>query len=46
VWQQGFRVSALSYNAPDGKDVAPTMAAPPLSLDDLARIAGSVVWFE
>ncbi len=46
VWQQGFRVSALSYNAPDGKDAAPTMAAPPLSLDDLARIAGSVVWFE
>lgn len=46
VWQQGFRVSVLSYNAPDGKDVAPTMAAPPLSLDDLALIAGSVVWFE
>ena len=46
MWQQGFRVSALSYNAPDGKDVAPTKAAPPLSLDDLARIAGSVVWFE
>ena len=46
VWQQGFRVSALSYNAPDGKDVAPTLVEPALSLDDLARVAGSVVWFE
>ena len=46
VWQQGFEVSVLSYNAPEGKNVAPTMAAPPLSLHDLARVAGSAAWFE
>jgi hypothetical protein len=46
VWRRGFEISALSYNAADGKDVAPLMDAPPLSKDDLARLASSDVWFE
>ncbi|MFC4784529.1 hypothetical protein ACT8ZV_08650 [Nocardioides sp. MAHUQ-72] len=45
VWQNGFQVSALSYNAADGKDAAPLTDAPPLSLDDLTAVAGSDVWF-
>jgi hypothetical protein len=45
VWRHGFEVSVVSYNASDGKDVTPLMAAPPLSLDDLALVAGSEAWF-
>jgi hypothetical protein len=46
VWQHGYAVSAISYNAPDGKDVPPTMADPAISLDDLTALAASEVWFE
>ncbi len=45
VWRHGFAVSVLSYNAAEGKDVAPLMAAPPLSLDDLVLVADSDAWF-
>ena len=41
----GYVVSVLSYNAAEGKDVAPTMAEPPLSMDQLTAIATSTVWF-
>ena len=46
VWQHGYVVSALSYNAPDGKDVPPIVDAPPISLEQLTEIARSEVWFE
>lgn len=45
VWQHGFAVSALSYDAADGKGVAPLLPAPPLSPEDLATVAGSDTWF-
>jgi hypothetical protein len=46
VWRRGYAVSVLSYNAADGKDVAPLMAAPPLSIDDLTRVAEDDAWFD
>ncbi len=46
VWQHGYAVSALSYNAPDGKEVPPIMDDPAISLAQLAEIAASEVWFE
>ena len=48
VWAfvHGFVVSAMSYNAPAGKDAVPTLAQPPLSMDDLTMIVTSEVWFE
>lgn len=46
VWRRGFEVSVLSYNAADGKDVAPLMSAPPLSIQDLTRLAEDDAWFE
>jgi hypothetical protein len=46
VWQHGYAVSALSYNAPDGKDVPPVLAAPPISLEQLTQLATSEAWFE
>jgi hypothetical protein len=41
----GYVVSVLSYNAVDGKDVAPIMAEPPLSMDQLIAVATSNTWF-
>ncbi len=41
----GYVVSALSYNAPDGKDVPTTAPSPPLSMDDLTTVVTSEVWF-
>jgi hypothetical protein len=46
VWQHGYVVSAISYNAPEGKMVAPVLDAPPISMDQLTQIASSEVWFE
>lgn len=46
VWRHGFTVSLLSYNAVEGKDVVPLLAEPALSLDELAVIAESEVWFK
>jgi hypothetical protein len=45
VWQHGYAVSLVSYDAPDGKDVAPVLAEPPLSLAELTELASSEVWF-
>lgn len=41
----GYVVSATSYNATDGKGVAPILDAPPLSMDDLTTIVTSDRWF-
>ncbi len=46
VWQHGYIANAISYNAPDGKDVAPVVDAPPIGLEKLTEIASSEVWFE
>ena len=46
VWQHGYIANAISYNAPEGKDVAPVVDAPPISLEKLTEIASSEVWFE
>ncbi len=46
VWQHGYVVSALSYNAPHGKDVPTIMDAPPISVEQLTEVASSEVWFE
>ena len=46
VWQHGYVASAISYNAPDGKDVAPIVDVPPIGLEKLTQIASSDVWFE
>ncbi len=46
VWQHGYIANAVSYNAPDGKDVAPVVDAPPIGLEKLTEIARSEVWFE
>ena len=40
-----LRRQRLSYNAADGKDVAPLMDAPPISLEQLTEIASSEAWF-
>ena len=46
VWSgNGYRVSVLSYNAPGGKDVAPTMPQPPLTKSELEAIASSDLWY-
>lgn len=45
-WTHDYVVTVLSYNAPDGKDVAPTLAAPAISLPDAERIVRSDVWFD
>ena len=44
-WNHGFVVSVLSYDAPDGKDVAPVAPAPTLTAAELERVATSEVWF-
>jgi hypothetical protein len=47
VWSgTGYRISVISYNAPGGKDVAPTMAQPPLTKSELEAIASSDAWYE
>jgi hypothetical protein len=45
VWAHGYIVTAMSYNAAEGKDVAPLMDAPPISLDQLTEIASNDAWF-
>lgn len=45
VWQHGYVVSALSYNAADGKDVPTVTDEPPVSLDKLMAAASSDTWF-
>ncbi|GAW52023.1 MULTISPECIES: hypothetical protein [unclassified Nocardioides] len=45
VWRHGYIVSVLSYNAAEGKDVAPLTAEPPLSLAMLTDIAMSDAWY-
>jgi hypothetical protein len=45
VWRHGYIVSVLSYNAADGKDVAPLMADPAISLETLTDIAMSDAWY-
>lgn len=45
-WRADFEVSVLSYNAAEGKGVAPLAGQPPLSFDDLSMLADSDVWFE
>lgn len=41
-----WMVDVLSYNAAEGKDVAPTQPEPPLSEDELVALAVSGAWFE
>jgi hypothetical protein len=45
VWRHGYIISVLSYNAADGKDVPPLMAAPPISIETLTAIAMSDAWY-
>jgi len=45
VWRHGYIVTVLSYNAAEGKDVAPLMDEPAISLAELAEIARSDGWF-
>lgn len=46
AYRYGYVVWANSCNAAKGKDSPPLMSQPPLSLDELAAIATSEVWFE
>ena len=45
VWLHGYVVSVLSYNAAEGKDVAPLTAEPPISMADLTALATDDLWF-
>lgn len=45
LWRHGFAVNVISYNAAEGKDVAPIQPAPALSHAELTTIATSDVWF-
>lgn len=45
VWNHGYQVSLLSYNAPDGKGVAPVTDQPPISIATMTEIASSDEWF-
>jgi hypothetical protein len=45
VWQHGYQVSLVSYNAAEGKDVSPVTDQPPLSIARLTEIASSQEWF-
>jgi hypothetical protein len=45
VWRHGYVVSVLSYNAAEGKDVAPLTAEPPIGLATLTDIALSDAWY-
>ncbi len=44
-WRRGYEVSALAYNAAEGKDSPPLQPQPALNLEQLTTIAGSDVWF-
>ncbi|EON22579.1 hypothetical protein CF8_3552 [Nocardioides sp. CF8] len=44
-WRRGYSVSALSYNAAEGKESPPLAPEPPLSKEQLRLLAGSDVWF-
>ncbi|WP_107705392.1 hypothetical protein [Nocardioides allogilvus] len=44
-WRRGYSVSALSYNAAEGKESPPLAPEPPLSKEQLRLVAGSDVWF-
>lgn len=46
AWVHGYVVSVGSYNAADGKDVAPVTAVPPISMTDLTALATSDAWFD
>ena len=46
AWVHGFIVTAMSYNAADGKEVPPVTGVPPISMDDLTMLATSDGWFE
>lgn len=45
VWQHGYVVSALSYNAADGKDVPTVTEVPPISPGQLLELTSSEIWF-
>ena len=45
VWVHGYIVTAMSYHAAEGKDVAPLTDAPPISLDQLMVVASNDAWF-
>jgi hypothetical protein len=45
VWVHGYIVTAMSYNAAEGKEVAPLTDAPPISLDQLTEVASNDAWF-
>ncbi|WP_148612211.1 hypothetical protein [Nocardioides rubriscoriae] len=45
AWRHGYVVSAVSYDAADGKDVAPVTDAPPISMAELEELVTSDVWF-
>lgn len=42
----GYIVTAISYNAADGKDVETVTAQPPISMELLTMLATQDVWFE
>lgn len=44
-WRRGYQVSAISYNAAEGKESPPLASEPPLSLLQLRVLAGTDVWF-
>lgn len=46
AWQHGWVVSALSYNAADGKDVPVVTDVPPISPDDLLALTTADFWFD
>lgn len=46
AWQHGWVVSALSYNAADGKDAPVVAAVPPISPDDLLALTTADFWFD
>lgn len=41
----GWRITVISYNAAEGKDVAPLYDEPPLSRAELEQVAASDIWF-
>lgn len=46
VWSgDGYRVSVLSYNAAEGKDVTPVRPEPALTRAEMEKVAGSSIWF-
>ncbi len=45
AWVHGYAVTAMSYNAAEGKDAPVVTAEPPISMDSLARLVTDEVWF-